>query len=52
MINNTHNWKEIKAILSKNQVTEKDAIQMLSEIREDDEKAEAESNNLWVKSWE
>lgn len=44
MQNITHNWKEIKAILSMNFVTKKDAIQMLSEIREDDERAEAEAD--------
>ena len=44
MIKNPYVWKEMKAIMSKQQMTERDCLQMLSEIREDDERAESEAN--------
>jgi hypothetical protein len=42
MIKNPYDWKEMKVIMSKQQMTSRDCLQMLSEIREDDERAEAQ----------
>ena len=46
MIKNPYTWKEMKAIMSKQQMTESDCRQMLSEIKEDDERAEVEADDF------
>lgn len=44
----THNFKEIKNIISKNFVTINDVIQMMSEIEQDSERGEIESDNYII----
>ncbi len=45
MIKNPYTWKEMKAIMSKQQMTLADCRQMLSEIEEDDERAEVSAED-------
>ena len=46
MIKNPYTWKEMKVIMSKQQMTESDCRQMLSEIKEDDERAETAADEF------